>query len=332
MELLRNSRPALAFAGHLHEVGAHRKRVREKLAELLCYDGDARPAEIQWQSIARKRCEYGTIEKVVYRSCGHCDVPAFLCLPDHPAADTIFLCLQGHSASGIHLSIASDPEDWNRPLEAAGDRDFALGCMKRGIAALCIEQSAFGERLERKQEKKAPTFCHDAFLHALMLGKTLMGERVYDVARGIDFLKSRADCRFSKIGIMGNSGGGTVAVYSAALIPEIDFCMPSCAFGSFAESKMRVYHCACGYVPRMLEYLEMDDVLAVFAPRPVVIVAGLNDPIVPYESVTTAYDRLKKVYAALRAEEHCRLVAGNDGHRFYADDAWKCMLPEVLNV
>ena len=214
---------------------------------------------------------------------------------------------------------------------AAGDRDFAIGCLKRGIAAFCPEQSCFGERLETVQEKKAPTFCHDAFVQALMLGKTLMGERVYDVARGIDFLRSRPETAEMKIGITGNSGGGTVSVYSAALLPEIDFCMPSCSFGTYAGSKMRVYQCGCGYIPGILEFMEMDDVMALFAPKPVVIVAGKEDPIIPLESVMTGFERLKKVYAARGAEARCHLVVGGEGHRFYADAAWEKMLPEVLN-
>ena len=329
--LLKETKPELAFGSRLDRAAAHQKAVREKFAELICCDPSRRPAEIRWQTIAQKRCPWGSIEKVVYRSCDHCDVPAFLCLPDHPVSDTVFICLQGHSGDGIHVSISADPADWNVEKPADGDRDFAIGCMKRGIAAFCLEQSCFGERAEKVQEKRASTFCHDAAVQSLLLGKTLMGERVYDVARGIDFLRSRPETARAKIGIMGNSGGGTVAVYSAALLPEIDFCMPSCSFGSYAKSKMLVYQCACGYIPGILKYLEMDDVMACFAPRPLVVVAGRDDPIIPLDSVRESFARLEKVYAAFGAQAHCHLVVGGEGHRFYADEAWRVMLPEVLH-
>ncbi len=329
--LLKDLKPALAFGTRPGDAAAHQKTVRKKFAELIACDPAVRPAELPWRSIARKRCPWGAIEKIVYRSADYCDVPAFLCLPDHPVSDTVFICLQGHSGDGMHVSISADPENWDMEKPAAGDRDFALGCLKRGIAAFCIEQSCFGERLEKVQEKKASGFCHDAAVQALMLGKTLMGERVYDIARGIDFLKARPETSHAKIGIMGNSGGGTVAVYSAALLPEIDFCMPSCSFGGYADSKMAVYQCACGYIPGILKYLEMDDVMACFAPKPLVVVAGKEDPIIPLKSVLPAFERVKAVYAAMGAEAHCHLVIGGEGHRFYADEAWQAMLPEVLH-
>lgn len=258
-------------------------------------------------------------------------MPGFLCLPDKPVCDTIFICLQGHSGEGISVSISSAMDDWNVEKPAAGDRDFALGGLKRGIAAFCLEQSCFGTRLELKQKQRDTNFCHDAFVQSIMLGKTLMGERVYDVARGIDFLKSRPETAKMKIGIMGNSGGGTVSVYSAAVLPEIDFCMPSCSFGTYAGSKMKVYQCACGFIPGILEFMEMDDVMGLFAPKPLVVVAGKDDSIIPLDSVLTGFDRLKKIYEAWGAEKHCHLVIGGEGHRFYADKAWEKMLPEVLN-
>ena len=60
------------------------------------------------------------------------------------------ICLQGHT-TGMHHSIAVDREDETKSIkekEAKKDNDFALGCMRRGVAALCVEQRAFGERTE----------------------------------------------------------------------------------------------------------------------------------------------------------------------------------------
>ena len=89
--------------------------------------------------------------------------------------------------------------------------------MARGIAALCIEQRSFGERRERHQGRVSTHGCHDATMHALMLGRTLLGERVFDVDRGLDYLETRDDVDWSRVGIMGNSGGGTVSLFSAAV-------------------------------------------------------------------------------------------------------------------
>ena len=109
----------------------------------------------------------------------HADVVAYVCLPNSAEPPyTFMLCLQGHT-TGMHNSIAVEREDDGTPRVEEGDRDFGLECMRRGIAALCIEQRSFGERREQKQERVSTQGCHDATMHALMLGKTLIGERVY---------------------------------------------------------------------------------------------------------------------------------------------------------
>ncbi len=45
----------------------------------------------------------------------------------------------------MHQSIAVQRDNETQALEVKGDRDYALGYMRHGIAALCIEQQSFGE-------------------------------------------------------------------------------------------------------------------------------------------------------------------------------------------
>jgi len=214
-------------------------------------------------------------------------------------------------------------------IEVEGDRDFAISCMKRGVAALCIEQRSFGERAEKLQKQVSPQGCHDATMQALLLGKTLIGERVFDVDRGIDYLTSRGDVDMRRIGVMGNSGGGTITLFSAALLPRVRYAMPSCYFCTFRDSIMSIYHCADNYIPGLLRYAEMADVMGLFAPRPVLVVAGEQDPIFPIHGTRKAFRRLKRIYRAAGAADRCHLVVGEGGHRFYADLAWPRMLAEL---
>ncbi len=272
----------------------------------------------------------GYIEKIVFTAEPHCDVPAYVCIPKDVAPPFPFMiCLQGHS-TGMHNSIAVQQNDEMKPLKVEGDRDFAIGCMRRGIAALCIEQRSLGERIEKEQSHVCSyNSCHDAFVQSLMLGRTLLGERVFDVDRAIDYLATRDDVDMHRIGVMGNSGGGTTSIYAAATLRRLSFSMPSCAFCTFLESKMTLYHCSCGYLPGIYKYAEMADVLGLFAPRPVVIVAGKDDAIIPLTGVYKAFRQLKRIYRSVGAEEHCHLIVGKEGHRFYADDAWPVMMREV---
>ena len=313
-------------------VTAWQKKFRATLKRLTGFPPGGGKAELNVRSIWKREHELGSIERIVFSSQPFCDVPAYVCLPKNAKPPYVwFICVQGHS-SGMHNSISIDREDDGLKPDANAlevDRDFALGCMKRGVAALCIEQRSLGERRELKIEGWPPNTCTHPAMQALELGTTLIAQRVFDVDRAIDYLATRGDADMARVGVMGNSGGGTTSMFAAALLPRLRFSMPSCYFCTFEASIMAMFHCWCNYVPGLLKYGEMAEVLGLFAPRPVVIVAGKKDDIFPIEATRSEFKRLKRIYAAAGAADRCRLVEGDEGHRFYADPAWKLMLREI---
>ena len=327
--LMAETTPSLSYEGG--EFRKWQQKLRRKLRELV----GAMPKEqgpLEVISLWRRPHPLGEIEKIVFASEPHCDVPAYVGIPKGAKPPfTFMVCLQGHS-TGMHVSIAVQREDETRPYASEGDRDFALGCMSRGIAALCIEQRSFGERRQQKQKQISSHGCHDATMQALMLGRTLIGERVYDVDRGIDYLAARGDVDMKRIGVMGNSGGGTISLFGAALLPRLAAAMPSCYFCTFKDSIMSIHHCADNYMPGLLQYAEMADVMGLFAPKPVVLVAGKEDTIFPIAGVRKGFRQLKRIYRAAGAENHCHLVVGAEGHRFYAEKAWPVMLKELKRL
>ena len=327
--LMDETRPVFHYAGQ--DVSEWQRQLRNELHQLI---GDM-PSErtpLNVRTLWHREHPLGAIEKIVFTSEPYADVPAYVCLPRNATPPFPWMiCLQGHS-TGMHNSIAVQREDESLPLEVDGDRDFALGCMQRGVAALCIEQRSFGERGERKQKSVSEQMCHDATVQALLLGRTLIGERVYDVDRGLDYLSSRDDVNMDRVGVMGNSGGGTISLFSAALLPRIAFAMPSCYFCTFRDSIMSIYHCADNYIPGILKYAEMSDIMGLFAPKPVVIVAGEKDGIFPIHATRRAFEHLTTIYTAAGAGDRCHLVVGSEGHRFYADDAWPVLQQELQRL
>ena len=121
-------------------------------------------------------------------------------------------------------------------------------------------------------------------------------------------------------------------MFAAATLPRIQIAMPSCYFCTFRDSILSVSHCVCNYVPRLSKYAEMADVMGLFAPKPVVIVAGKEDEIFPLEATKRAFEALRKIYAAAGSGDRCHLVIGEGGHRFYADDAWPVLQSELSNL
>ena len=294
----------------------------EKLLGLELLMAQKRPP-LRPRTLWKRSHELGTIEKVVFTSEVGADVVAYVCLPNNiKPPHAFFICLQGHT-TGMHVSIAARMMSERAFIGVEGDNDFALECMRRGIAALCVEQRGFGER---RDNAKAATDCHDAAMRALMLGRTLLAERIYDVDRGIDYLLSRGDADPERIGVMGNSGGGTTSMFAGAMLGRLTHVMPSCSFSSFKASVMSVPHCTCNFVPGLLRFGETADVLGLIAPKPLVVVSGLTDEIFPIAQARAEFKRLQKIYSDAGAPANCQHVIGDGGHRFYAADAWPVML------
>ncbi len=323
-KIMRNSKPALGI--DLKDYWKWRRNLLRKLRHLVRLD--AMPSErtpLNTRSLWKKKHEFGEIEKIAFTSESGHDIPAYVCIPSKVRAPyKFFICLQGHS-TGMHNSIAVEFSDESKAKIIEGDRDFGIECMKRGIAAVCIEQRAFGECEDSRKHDNGFPRCHNPAMMAIMNGRTLLGERIFDVNRTIDYIISRGDADKEFIGVMGNSGGGTVSMFAGALLPRITHVMPSCSFGSFKDSIMSINHCICNYIPDLLLYCDCADIVALTAPKPLVIVNGKDDPIFPIQSAVESFELVRSVYEHLGAADKCRHVIGNGDHRFYAADAWPLM-------
>jgi dienelactone hydrolase len=240
------------------------------------------------------------------------------------------ICLQGHS-SGAYISLGEirHPDD---AAHLADDHDYALQAVARGYHAFVLEQRAFGERsdgrplaLRGHYDPDRPFTderCRHQSMVALLLGRTLMGERVHDVSRAVTLLEGLPEVDPGRIGCMGNSGGGSTTWYAAALDERIAAVMPGCSVCSYEVSIGRIDHCSDNYLPGALTHFDMGDLAGLIAPRPLVLVAGDEDPIFPYEGIRTSEATIRDVYRSFGASDRVVLHTGRGGHRFYRD-AWK---------
>ena len=160
-----------------------------------------------------------------------------------------------------------------------------------------------------------------------MLGRTLIGERVWDVMRVLDAMEAHFSDLVTLKGsvLMGNSGGGTATYYTACLEHRFDGFMPSCALCTYRDSIIDIHHCTCNYIPRIARYFDMGDLAVLIAPKKLVVVSGEEDPIFPLSGVREVYAEIQRLYRGMGAPEGCALVVGQGDHRFYADKAWPVM-------
>ena len=244
-------------------------------------------------------------------------VPGYFCRPVGGDASKVMICLQGHS-SGMHISLGETKYPGDEIDVKGGDRDFAKQAIAHGHAALVIEQRCFGEQ---GGNEDGGTNCGRASMVALLLGRTTLAGRVWDVMRAIDV----TEAHFSpgaQYHCMGNSGGGTATWYAAALEPRMAKAMPSCAVCSYDGSIAPISHCICNYVPGIRRWFDMGDLAGLIAPRPLVVVAGAQDRIFPIDATRETFALIQQYYKAAGAPESCKLYVGGEGHRFYAE-AWE---------
>lgn len=298
---------------------AWQKEAREKLAELLGYPYAA-PEEdhfrIEWESKEDPRFDE---IRFLFDSEENCSVLCHLLTPKGASGKLpVIISLQGHS-KGMHISLGRPKYPGDEEKISGGDRDFAVQAVKKGYAALAIEQRGFGER---GGTENGPA-CYPVAMQALLLGRTMIGERCWDISRSIDIMEKHFPMLdMEKIAVAGNSGGGTASLYAAAMDERIAAAMPSCAFCGYQASIGELHHCSCNYVPSIMKYMDMGDLAGLIAPRPLVIVNGELDGIFPLPSAKEQEKITRKVYEAAGAGDKLRHVIGPEGHRFYAALGW----------
>ena len=171
------------------------------------------------------------------------------------------------------------------------------------------EISCFGERqtdfsyLNTQIGEPVPTSCTQAAMLAFHLGISVVGLRVHDGMRLLDYLETRADIDAARVGAMGISGGGMHTFFSTCLDRRIKACVISGYYSTFRDSILAMSHCACNFVPGLGQFGEMHDLAGLIAPRPLLVEAGSYDPIFPIKAVKKSVRRARSIYRLFGARD-----------------------------
>lgn len=304
--------------------------MKQKLFELMGLDRIAKNSCPEKMIIEREEEKDGyKLIRFVYESENNMFVPAYLLIPNtgkekYPVAIT----LQGHKMGGMYNSIGIVKNDDDAEYQPRGA--FALQAVKHGFAALCIEmRGMWGELEPNKRERMWGQNCGFPALSALMLGRTLMGERCWDVSRAIDLLHNFKELDTDNIVITGNSGGGSVSYYAACVDERITLSAPSCAFCTYEQSLFNVYHCICNYIPNIYNYFDMQDLALLIAPRKLVIISGIDDVIFTVIGAKRGYETVKKIYEKAGVPKNCELVITQKAHYWCEDVVWPAIVKKL---
>ena len=236
----------------------------------------------------------------------------YLVPDDRPKKTPAVLAVPGHSKSVDELVGGVDGK--GDPL------DYALQCCRAGLPTLAMEQLGFGERRHEEAIKANPeggAYCIVPSGAALMLGRNLTGYRVLDAQRALDWLSEQAEVDPNRLGMTGISGGGLTTFFTTAIDTRIKSCLVSGYFNTFRDSVYSIYHCTDNFVPGILQWFEMPDMVGMIVPRRAYFMQGDEDPIFPIAGFKQAVRKADEIYDLYGVQS--RMVA----EVFHGKHEWK---------
>ena len=252
-----------------------------------------------------------TIEKVIFESQPHVYVTALLYLPAKRAERAPAVLF----VSGHHHEAKCNPEY----------QSVCHDLVTNGFVTLAIDPTGQGERVSyvEPESGKDPvgwgTSEHSyQGVQCILTGSSIARYFLHDALRGLDYLQSRPEVDPERIGVTGNSGGGTqTTLLCMSGDPRIKAAAP-CTYVTSREN-----YFATGQ-PQDAEQIQFamtknginfDDVFLPFTPRPLLIGAVESDFFSP-EGTALTFERLKRLYRIAGAEDNvaCEFAPGN--HRY----------------
>ena len=287
----------------------HRKRVRDHF--MIAIGGlpeERTPLNVQCTGTLDRGAF--TIEKLIYESLPEFYVTAALYLPkgiESPQPAVVFV--HGHSDLGKSY-----------PVYQAVCVDLAAN----GFVVLAVDPPGQGERFQYFDPEKGERIiggCTTEHTYAglqFTLGGASIGRHfIWDVMRGVDYLETRPEVDPTRIGLTGNSGGGTQSCLLMMSEPRFAASVP-CTFVMTLESYMKTGQAQDSeqIVPGcFVNGPDHDDYITAMAPKPVLVGAAAYDYF-PIEGAIEAVDRAKRIYALYGAEDKVDIAIGPTRHEY----------------
>ena len=234
------------------------------------------------------------VEKIILESRPGFPVTANLYIPEQvsfPAPCVLGTC--GHSLTG-----KAEP----------AYQSFCQGLVKKGYVVLIYDPISQGERLQYMNDEWKSAYGVGVGEHVhsgnqqLLLGEFFGTWRVWDGIRCLDYLLDREETDPTRVGLTGNSGGGTLTTLLLANDDRFTMAGPGCYVTTFRRNAENELPADSEQIPPNLLALgmDMDDMLACHAPKPLILLTQEKDYFDQRGSLE-AFARLKHLYKLLGA-------------------------------
>ena len=279
---------------------AWRTATRRHLSAITGMDGlraaEPRPVvteSVQCDGYVRQRMEIHTEPDVV--------MPLYALLPDDLQAGErrpVVIAPHGHGSGGKNMTAG------RREIPAVADTiekhngAYAERFAQAGLIVFAPDARAFGERREpvgqaNDEDSFMRSTCTPLNHAAISLGQTVTGMWTWDLMRLVDYVLTRDDCDPERIGCAGLSGGGLQTLWLAAMDDRICAAVVSGYFYGYRDSLLDLNgNCGCNYVPGLWQAVDMGDLGALIAPRPLLIETGDQDPLNGARGLDNVYEQV----------------------------------------
>lgn len=284
--------------------------LRPRITETVACDG-----------YTRQRIEIETEPGIV--------MPFYALIPPGPGPFPAVLCPHGHDSGGKYCPAGITDVPGVAERVKSYDYDYGVQYAKAGLIAFCPDARGFGERQELQTKRDGPgnlfrSSCQYINQMAYPLGQTVTGMWAWDLSRLVDYVKTRKDCN-GRVGCAGLSGGGLQTLWATALDERIEAAVVSGYFYGYRQSLLEQHwNCSCNYVPHLYETMDMGDVAALIAPRPLLIETGDKDPLNGADGMSNVTSQVRlaaKAYKVHRVPGNLVHDVFQGGHKWHGKKA-----------
>lgn len=154
-------------------------------------------------------------------------------------------------------------------------------------------------------------------VQTLVTGESLARYTIWDGIRALDYLVSRKEVDAARIGVTGNSGGGTHTAYLAAIDDRLKVAAPSCYITNWTRlmAQLGPQDAEQNLPPFLNLGFDFPDFLYAFAPKPYLVLSAIRD-FFPIGGARATYGEALRVYDSLGAAEKLKMVEADDGHGY----------------
>lgn len=233
-------------------------------------------------------------------------VRAFVCIPDKIRQNSpSIVCLHQHGGQ-FALGKSEQVGRIGSPHQQQ-----AIELAKRGYVTITADSRCFEERMKY--------WDGDGIygMSLLIKGATLAGRFVWDIQREFDYFTTRPEVNKDLLGIIGHSMGSQQVTITLPLEPRIKVAVSSQGAKLYSGMLERGDSFPMSYVlPGLYKFADLDALLAVFAPKPLLLTGRNQDSVSHLPDQQKIEQRLRVVYDLYGASDSLEYVREDGGHQF----------------